>query len=135
MSKWYHNGVASKSRKTIEAEADALALRSGIAHEARVTYEEYCEIVDYSDGPDAVARKANKHRFELLEGWHKQFPSDVEERGYFANDYRGVRFILHALDDPRWETVVCAASMHCGGTYDEQAMEQAIADHFEQQRR
>jgi hypothetical protein len=102
-----------------------LKLRSELEDFERVTLEEWRNNIEDADG-DELCRVGNQVRYELLDGADK--PQDVEERGYFEEDYRGVLFILEALQDPTWETVMMASSMHCGGFYDEEAFEKAVTD-------
>jgi hypothetical protein len=100
-------------------------LRSELEEFERVTLEEWRATVEETEG-ETLCRVGNQVRYELLDGADK--PQDVEDRGYFEEDYRGVLFILEALQDPTWETVMMASSMHCGGTYSEDAFQKAVTD-------
>lgn len=103
--------------------AEALTLRSELGGYERKTLEEWREVRDNAEVED-LERSGNQLRYEVLDGADR--PKDVQQRGYFEDDFRGIRFILTTLEDPTWETVMMAASMHCGGTYDEEAFEEVV---------
>jgi len=104
-----------------------LKLRSELLDYERVTLEEWriaSKAVRRSADEEVITRVGNQHRIELLDGGHRELP----EEGYFKDDKEGMRFILEWVEDPTWETFIWAASMHCGGIFESEALEQVVSE-------
>jgi hypothetical protein len=114
------------SHKTaLENEDGETTFRSEILNYERVTLEEWesaNEAVRKNCDGEVLTKLGNQHRIELLDGGHQDLP----EAGYFEDDETGIKFILTHLEDPTWETLMWAASMHCGGTFDQDIFEAVI---------
>lgn len=107
-------------------EGSSLKLRSEAESYRRVTLEEWREATE--DLGEELCRLGNKHRIELIDGAVHHLPKDVDERGYFEDSYRGIAFLMEHLEDPTWETLIWSASMHCGGTFESEALDKVVRD-------
>lgn len=111
----------------------SLQLRSELVDYERLSYAEWKaakKAVHKNSEKEVITALGNQHRFELLDG--AKIPEDCPEgtQGgrYFEDDRRGIEFILEALQDPTWETLIWASSMHCGGFYDEEIFEEVVSE-------
>jgi hypothetical protein len=111
----------------------ALELRSELVDYKRLSYAEWKaaqEAVHKNSEKEVITGLGNQHRFELLDG--AKIPEDCPEGTsggrYFEDDRRGIEFIVDALSDPTWETLIWASSMNCGGTYDEEVFEEVVSE-------
>lgn len=110
-----------------------LQLRSELLDYERTSYEGFkaaqkSAVINAEE--EIVTTVGNQYRAELLDG--AEIPADCPEHSaggrYFEDDRRGIEFILEALEDPTWETLVFAASMNCGGTYDMEVLEEIASE-------
>jgi hypothetical protein len=107
----------------------SLKLRSELVDYERLTYSEWQaaqKAVAKNAEKEVITALGNQHRFELLDGG--QNAEEYPEKGYFENDRECIKFILKWVKDPTWETLIWAASMHCGGTYDEDVFEEVVSE-------
>lgn len=101
---------------------EGLQLRSELLDFERVSFADW-QIAYKAASSRQIETAGNQHRIELLDGGHKELP----EEGYFENDEEGIKFILEWVEDPTWETLIWASSMHCGGFYDEEVFEEVVS--------
>lgn len=112
--------------------SEGLKLRSELLDFERVTLEEWRvaqRAVRKNSEKEVITSLGNHYRVELLDG--AEIPEDCPEGTaggrYFEDDRKGIEFILDALQDPTWETLIWASSMHCGGFYDEEVFEEVVS--------
>lgn len=117
----------------VNTDNGGLKLRSELLDYRRVTLSDWqaaSEAVHKNCEEEILTTLGNQHRAELLDGAKipEDCPKGTAGGRYFEDDRRGIEFILEALEDPTWETLQFAASMNCGGFYDQDVFEKVISE-------